>query len=672
MGRAADRIFNPSSLKFAPINFGANFFLQKYKKTYIIFLVKDEQQIFSSLKIYQEGLAMPNNELSLDMFEILCSLDKFEEVTTLLMDKFQQTGNTECVNCVMLNDTVRTTVGRALTSLALVLPYIILEKVPSFDRLVFTHLDGKKLAAHLDRTILELFECNKQDLNDAVITTLHFLSQIAVNANGFIGTSISLCDIIEMSKDTKFKELMGWNIPSNLQFHEIENAITEKKAELTSFLQTADSEFGRLFRSGEAINTDQLCQAILSIGPKPDLFGRVVPETIDTSFLRGMRNPKDFFICAIGSRKALITNYKQVKNSGYMARKLLLLASGHKIDAETECCDTVHGVIVELKTAEHVRRILGKCVVFIDESDEETVLTEGHIETSIGKKVMMYSPITCNGKNGICKRCYGKLADLNLDIHAGCYGTLVISEQLTQKLLSSKHLLKTHSVKLDWPTEFTDHFMFDRSDIYADNEDIESIAIDEEDINQNEDGERVTNTVYVNITNKKPLKIVCPIDLLIDETVWADVECDENFLTLATNDKSKKRALFSFSVENIELSASLDAIFRLLEKEENTDIEKTYQSLLDMFIASSIDSPSVHFEIILRALVRSSSAKTERPDFSDPDAHAKCTILKLTGAILNSDAVTTSLAFERIKAQVADPDIFNKKAEGLFDCLFQF
>ena len=69
----------------------------------------------------------------------------------------------------------------------------------------------------------------------------------------------------------------------------------------------------------------------------------------------------------------------------------------------------------------------------------------------IGKTIKFKSPITCAGKTGICPTCYGKkLFQINKDYYPGIIATLLITNQFTQNLLSSKHLLKVSVDELDW------------------------------------------------------------------------------------------------------------------------------------------------------------------------------------------------------------------------------
>jgi hypothetical protein len=92
--------------------------------------------------------------------------------------------------------------------------------------------------------------------------------------------------------------------------------------------------------------------------------------------------------------------------------------------------------------------------------------------------------------------------------------------------------------------------------------------------------------------------------------------------------------------------------------------------LLGFLGKSELRTPSVHAEIILRAMVRSTTDAMARPDFSTGPDEPPYVVLKLTPAILNSPSVTNSLAFERVKAQLTGTEILRKNTPGVLDALF--
>jgi hypothetical protein len=418
-------------------------------------------------------------------------------------------------------------------------------------------------------------------------------------------------------------------------------------------------------------------QAFVNIGVKPGLMdGELMPEPVDTNFLRGMRNVEDYYICAVGARKALTTNYKQVKNSGYLSRKLVLLTANQLIDPVLTDCGTRHGVKTVVTTEDHARRLIGRSVAATPELKKaigdltpggwSAPLSETIALSLVGQEVILRSPITCAGKD-VCHACYGSLARTNSNIHAGIYGVLVISEQIIQRLLSSKHLLKARPTKINWPEEFQKHFTVERASVIAESS-VERVFVKVDDIEVDEDEERRMSSVfYYRIAGKNGrLKLISPVPLYLDEDAWESTEIDDGEVAITP---IQETSIFQVPVTNTDLSEALHSVFNTLEREELTSYHEAYSRLIGLLGKSEIKTPSVHAEMILRAMVRSVEDNTQRPDFSGPDEPGYA-ILKLTQAILASPSVTNSLSFERVKAQLVGVEVLKKSAEGVMDALF--
>ena len=156
------------------------------------------------------------------------------------------------------------------------------------------------------------------------------------------------------------------------------------------------------------------------------------------------------------------------------------LIAGHQIERGLSDCGTRHGVYAEITTEDHASRLVGRYYRLSEDGPWELVRTRQDATRLVGETVVLRSPITCAGEHGVCHKCYGELHRSNENIHAGIYGVLIISEQITQRLLSSKHLLKARPTKIEWPQAFLDHFSVDRATITADSSvDRVMIALDD-------------------------------------------------------------------------------------------------------------------------------------------------------------------------------------------------
>ena len=560
------------------------------------------------------------------------------------------------------------TVGRVLASMILLHPYREAKIPPSTDRFMRSYLTSSLIEDHLSKTIEELYShMDVAELSLTVSTTLCYLADLACDVTGRVGTSVSIKGIYEAAElDPEIKKLLNWTSPGG-ELGDMERAADEASDELVHRMKALPGEIGRLLRCGAAVNKGQLRQAIVNIGVKPGLMdGELMSEPVETSFLRGLRNVEDYYICAIGARKALTTNYKQVKNSGYLSRKLVLLVVNHFINMEETDCGTEHGVRFTIQSEDHASRLSGRYMRTAEHNDWKIYYPRA-LKEMIGQEVVMRSPMTCAGSDGICHKCYGEHARSNKHIHAGIYGVLIISAQLIQRLLSSKHLLKARPVKITWPDNFHEFFSVERTTILAESS-VDRIYVRVDDIEDDEEeGRRATSVFYYRAGGKHGrTKVTTPVPLILDEDTWI-TDIDDGELVISPTQDS---TVFHVPVTNTDLSEALHRIFGLIEREDLTNLHTAYEQFSELLTRSELQTPSVHIEIILRAMIRSAADTMARPDFSVSPDEPAYTILKLKPAIIMSPSVTNSLAFERVKAQLTSTDILRKTQSSAIDALF--
>ena len=125
----------------------------------------------------------------------------------------------------------------------------------------------------------------------------------------------------------------------------------------------------------------------------------------------------------------------------------------------------------------------------------------------IGKTIYLRSPMCCESLSrgkGICIDCYGELYWTNRYINVGKIAAEFLSSQLTQTLLSAKHLLETVIQSFNWNPEFTDYFDIDTNTIKVSENIVDSellnkfiLVIDpDEDGEDGEDGKDGTSSVF--------------------------------------------------------------------------------------------------------------------------------------------------------------------------------
>lgn len=502
-------------------------------------------------------------------------------------------------------------------------------------------------------------ETLKAELTDSIVK----LSDVTVKVNTLVGITVNLSSLAELAaKNPRIKELLNFTIPEGLQLNDIEKAVEKNVSEINEILKTEESVYKPLLLGG-AVNARQLGQSFVNVGLKPDIEGNVIPEPVNTSFIRGLRGRQDFKTCAIGARKALVISHKQVRNSGYLSRKLLLLAGETQLDQSCECCGTKHFLPIEFKTEDIYKRFVGRYTadgVKITGDPEQ-------MKAFVGQTIGVRSPITCSAKTGICKRCYGDLWKFNANYNIGIISVLLLTNQLTQMLLSSKHLLMAKTEKIEWSQDFERAFSIDKNEVYP-NLETTKIAIAVSDVYEDDEGDLFTNRFTAKVANKKVV-ITTPKKMFLNKDDAKKFETEPKEVQLFVDNNE---SCFFMKTRNIELGSTLAALIDLLQKPSHGGFDNDWIAIANSFVdkvsESKLSLMAVHAEVILRCLVK--SVETERfPDWSQDEA-PEVFVDYVSNAIMNSEELSTSLSFEQIKKQLNNVKTYEKTKAGIYDPLF--
>ncbi len=189
-------------------------------------------------------------------------------------------------------------------------------------------------------------------------------------------------------------------------------------------------------------------------------------ETIEFPILSCSKEgltPLEYFITTHGSRKGLTDTALNTAKSGYLTRKMFVVAQDTIITEED--CGVKEGAIIdkfaisgiEVPIAKHIKgRFLAEDVVLKDGTvlfKKDTLLAKKDaqkIEASGVTSVSVRSPLTCKTLNGICVKCYGADLGRNKVVDLGeAVGTVAgqaIGEPGTQLSMNTKHAAGTASV----------------------------------------------------------------------------------------------------------------------------------------------------------------------------------------------------------------------------------
>lgn len=565
-------------------------------------------------------------------------------------------------------------------------PFTKVNETPNADFFFDTNkISADTLDNYMDK-IIKYFE-DKIDYNTLckyIGFIIEKLSEISLDFNMIIGNTINLYDKIQLAKRNKeYKDIINTKFKETDSSADIEKELAKRGKRLREILATEKNCFRDFIKSGEGVDPNQLIQFEVGIGPKPDLSGNVLPKFINSNFVnKGLQTVSDYYIDAMGGRKAAIINHSLTRKSGYLTRKLALLCINTVGDFDVEDCGTKH--IVNIHVTEDLLTRLDKRYYVNDKN--KLVLINADIDRNlIGTNISLRSPVTCCSKNGICKTCYGTLWKINHNKHIGILGTHILTSQLTQKMLSAKHLLKTNTKEIKWPEKFNEIFSIEGNTIFINSElengNLYKLILNEKDFRDVDndmgfdfDEVKIGKSIRRFKVKYKNNEYEFDIgkDFFLTDQLEKKIDLignkEDGIIEIGFKNIEMDETLFLIEIENNELSQHLYDIFKLIEttNEELPTYHYLYKRFLELIENSKIKINSVHIELIIREMVRCMNNYSKRPDFST-DKVPDYEIIRVPISIMNSSSLAIRLAFEKFKYQLSKTSIYKATSPSFLD-----
>jgi hypothetical protein len=604
-----------------------------------------------------------------------------EDITSEVLNDFSS--RKEQVKLITSDGEVKVTLGEALTNL-MMLKFSITQDIPITKDLILSgkKVNGDEISKIFNRVLNKIKEIDNLNYDHARLSiseSINEMSDISGEINVRAGNTISIQDFVRLAAtDENAKKIFNVKFDDNVKFSEIEDEFDRKGQEILDyFSKKKDSDLYNYVWSKTGLNLKQLTQAISFVGLKPDMDGSIIPVVIDGNYVRGLGNIESYYINSKGTRKALVTNFNNVRQSGYLTRKLSLSCIDRYHDNNIDDCGTKHFVNVNVLSSKHLSRIKNRHYHLLDEDGEpilDKLYTVDETDRSlIGKTIAVRSPITCASEK-VCKTCYGReLSELNKDLNTGLIAVVLQTNPLTQRMLSAKHLLSTNTNKVEWGEEFEEYFTIDRDNILLSDSDV-NIVIDIKDVLEDE----AQNLRYINkfkITSKRGKLLVdyeSPVNLYLNEDIFRNFIRDDQEVKFNLNDIQVNQSVFYFIAKNNELTVSLKRILELIEHNDHLGVEDYHEmtnKYLELLIDNNMKLDSIHAEMIVSSLIRRVDKLTQRPDFSKEELD-DYEILRVSKAVLNSP-ISVSLAFERLLDQLTSIETYDKHESSIIDSLFK-
>ena len=193
----------------------------------------------------------------------------------------------------------------------------------------------------------------------------------------------------------------------------------------------ADQGFNAVFMmldSGARGSKDQIKQlsGIRGLMSKPQKAGADDRPTIENPILSNFKEGMsvlEYFIASHGARKGLADTAMKTADAGYLTRRLVDVS--HDVIINEDDCGTLRGLVcTALKNGDEIvsslyERILGRVSVhdIVNPHTNEIICAAGEeinearakaIEDAGIETVEIRSVLTCESKQGVCKKCYGR------------------------------------------------------------------------------------------------------------------------------------------------------------------------------------------------------------------------------------------------------------------------
>lgn len=543
--------------------------------------------------------------------------------------------------------------------------------------------DVKFIAKYIDEKVIPNYDGDFHSLN-AIVDEIIF--QIKAISDAFcliFGYSASIYDIMQAERaDPEIHDILYGEIDPNLQPKELELLLKEKNERLMDCFARSDSDLRPLIKSGKNISANQFKEIFLRIGLKADMSNRTIPWYINSNLLiTGIDTPAAFYILAESGRTALMNSKLSMSKPGALSKKMNHSATAITLRNDHEHCDSTRPVYYTIEDDDFLKMLDRRW--YYDENGNLHLLNYKTDKDLIGKTLGFRSPCTCTSKDGICELCYGTLFDINDDLFSqGSLAATKSSEPLGQAILSTKHSQFTSSEEIKFEDEFYKNF------------DIVSTEVTMSD--DVEDGLMIQlGPVQVEETDDGDVYFVDYFDLIdYNGEVKAHVQEEHNFpLYLAPemvaawkqfgdkpipvdkfDDDEDSTVLFNIEIKSKASSQSYQQITAMLDSKDHMgcahDIDGMCQKFGRIMINSGIMYNFVHYEMIIRSMMRKADDEFEYPDFGPNGDHENYVILRLTSSLSKNPSPLVRLSTGWLKKSLISTALYKAHRPSHLDALF--
>lgn len=517
---------------------------------------------------------------------------------------------------------------------------------------------------------------------DDTLYKLRYIDEFSL----YLCNTINDEDTIElMNVNQEFYDCVHADL-SKTPIEDVKNAGMAITNKAINIMKNSEHCLGNSFAVGEGINPKQFREFAINIGTVPDGDGGAYPHIINSSFInKGLSTLSDILPESGKGRQALIISKKNVGTSGAFARILGLNNRDTNLHSNPNySCGTKNFIKITIYNEKVLKMYNNRYYRFRADGPEMKInyRTDKHL---IGQTVLFRSPCTCASHargEGICYRCYGDLAYTNYDINIGTIAAEILSSELTQMLLSAKHLLESNIKNLDWCDEFSDIFDVSYNAIHIkDDFDCKKWTLEIDTACMDFDEEEEETVRWFNVISPKGK--VTQIYLKSNDELMLSQELSDLVKSMPEPtegnymidmEKLIDTDLFLVHIANNELSDTLNKVKEVISKLPKVNgmtKDIIIQEFVNAVINGNLSVSAVHLEVIIANQIRlglDDDKVLENPDWTDENA--EYALVNLDTALKKHPSITVSLEYQKISKTLYNPLSYTKTAPSQTDLYF--
>lgn len=541
--------------------------------------------------------------------------------------------------------------NRFMMSLVFLKPVIDYLDNINIDDFILTDYMSKKTRIKIQDKIVETLTSYGKTISDikAIMSRMSLdlkeLLLVFSQADMQIFTAENL--FLDHYRDSEvIRDINNTEYSSDMQTNDIVEANAAKYKILEAEMLKRNNPFFIDNKFTNLIKPKQMEELYINFSQIPD-GKNIVPVIMNgNGFRAGYHEMPVMYAGAIAARVPDIMNEEYMGSAGYFARNLWILTYG-TLSKTVWDCGSVNKIPVVIDEME----LDMKDGRYYSDTEDGIVLKILHKEDKhlIGKTLWFRSPCTCNLNEDCCHVCYGSKALKVGELEGGfIYTTELVTKDVSQKILSAKHILKANAEKIEFSEGYDKWFSIENSTLVPNDDKKFDIYLKEDYMDNISDH----LTIYIGkeltpITISKYASIHIPDDVT-DKFKETTID-DETYYKISSHKVIESGGMLCDIIPiNIMMTAKYMNIMRLFENDitKFTKIEDAVRALTELTYGL-LPILSTHGEIIIGHLIRSTENKLLRPNWLEKNPSYQ--FMGLKTALANHESATVALAFERTR-----------------------